>query len=55
MLRKFLQNGWEILWQKSSHVRVGKGEHRETIPVHGNKDLKKGTEMALLKKLEEVK
>ena len=35
--------GWRILRQTGSHVRMGKDELRTTIPVHGEKDLKKGT------------
>jgi predicted RNA binding protein YcfA (HicA-like mRNA interferase family) len=52
MLKKFQQDGWKILWQTGSHVRVGKGKFKESIPMH--KELKKGTEHALLKKLEEA-
>ncbi len=35
--------GWCILRQTGSHVRMGKDELRTTIPIHGKKDLKKGT------------
>ena len=51
MLQRYLKNGWVILRQNGSHVIVGKGTKRETIPVHGNKDLKKGLEKKLLKGL----
>lgn len=49
MLKLFKQNGWVELRQKGSHVIVGKGSERETIPLH--RELKKGTEHALKKKL----
>lgn len=51
MLRKYLDEGWQIIRQKGSHVIVGKGVLRETIPLHANKDLKKGLEQKLLKNL----
>ena len=51
MLKKFKKHGWEELRQKGSHVFVGKGELRETIPMH--KELKKGLEQKLLKRLKE--
>lgn len=49
MLRLYQKAGWIILRQKGSHVVVGKGSERETIPLH--RELKKGTEHKLLKKL----
>lgn len=52
MLKKYLANGWVVLRQKGSHVVVGKGSAREIIPVHGNRDLKRGLEAKLLKRLE---
>ena len=51
MLNRYLQNGWTVLRQKGSHVTLGKGSDRETIPVHSNRDLGKGLERKLLKKL----
>lgn len=51
MLKRFLENGWKILRQKGSHVLLGKGNLRETIPIHGNQDLKLGLEKKLLKRL----
>lgn len=47
----FLGNGWHMISQRGSHVKVGKGSLREIIPMH--QELKKGTESALLKRLEE--
>ena len=52
MLKLFQRNGWTKVRQKGSHVIVKKdGELPETIPLH--KELKKGTEKALLKRLKE--
>lgn len=39
MLKRYLSEGWIVLRQKGSHVIVGKGTERETIPMH--KELKK--------------
>jgi len=50
MLRRYLREGWRVLRQKGSHVIVGKNSLRETIPLH--RELKKGLESALLKRLE---
>lgn len=49
MIRLFLNHGWVILRQRGSHVQMGKGSERETIPSH--KELKKGLERKLLKRL----
>lgn len=43
------RQGWRELRQKGSHVIMGKGQDRETIPLH--RELKKGLEQALLKRL----
>jgi len=42
--------GWKVISQKGSHVKVGRDSLREIIPMH--KELKKGLEQALLKRLE---
>ena len=49
MLKLFIADGWNRLRRRGSHVVVGKGTLRETIPMH--KELKKGLESALLKRL----
>jgi predicted RNA binding protein YcfA (HicA-like mRNA interferase family) len=49
VLKLFEQAGWSLLRQRGSHVIVGKGNERETIPMH--KELKKGLEQKLLKRL----
>lgn len=51
MLKGFKKHGWIELRQKGSHVTVGKGDLRETIPLH--KELKRGLEQKLLKRLKE--
>lgn len=51
MLSLYLKNGYTIINQKGSHVKVGKGSKRQTIPMH--KELHKGLEASLLKYLKE--
>ncbi len=53
MLKRFLEAGWKVLRQRGSHVFIGKGHERETIPMHS--ELKKGLERSLIKRLEEKK
>ena len=53
MIKLYQKNGWVILTTKGSHVKLGKNELRETIPVHS--ELKKGLEKYLLKRLKEEK
>jgi predicted RNA binding protein YcfA (HicA-like mRNA interferase family) len=50
MLRLFKKAGWIEISQKGSHVKIGKNDLRETIPMH--KELKKGLEQKLLKVLD---
>ena len=50
MLKLFLKAGWKLERTKGSHHFVSKGNLTEVIPVH-SKDLKKGTEKYLFKKL----
>jgi len=56
MLKRYLKEGWFILRRGSSHVQVSKLRNdgkrmNETIPMH--KELKKGLECKLLKRLKE--
>ncbi|MBY0518460.1 MAG: type II toxin-antitoxin system HicA family toxin [Bacteriovoracaceae bacterium] len=53
MKKIYEKHGWRELRQKGSHVIMGKGEDRETIPLH--KELKKGLESYLLKRIGEKK
>ncbi|MDA8095296.1 MAG: type II toxin-antitoxin system HicA family toxin [Betaproteobacteria bacterium] len=43
VIRKLEKEGWEVLRQEGSHVRMGNGSGRTSIPVHGKRDLKPGT------------
>jgi predicted RNA binding protein YcfA (HicA-like mRNA interferase family) len=51
LLKLYRKAGWEIIHRKGSHVKVGKGNLREIIPLH--KELKRGLEKALFKRLEQ--
>jgi predicted RNA binding protein YcfA (HicA-like mRNA interferase family) len=53
LLRLAKRNGWEVVRQNGSHHRLRnkKTGKKETISVHANKDLPKGTEQKLLKQL----
>jgi predicted RNA binding protein YcfA (HicA-like mRNA interferase family) len=51
ILKMFQKSGWSVLRQRGSHVIVGKGTKRETIPMHS--EIKKGLEHYLLKRLTE--
>ena len=51
MLRLYKKAGWKVISQRGSHVKVGKDSLREIIPMH--KELKKGLEQSLIKRLEE--
>lgn len=54
LLRLAQRNGWKIIRVNGSHYRL-KNLHsgrKETIAVHANKDLPKGTEQKLLKILD---
>lgn len=51
VLKRYEKAGWVILARRGSHVKVGKGPLRETIPMH--KELKRGLEQKLLKRLSE--
>ena len=52
-LRKILKKeGCVELRQKGSHLQVKCGRCQGTVPVHGNKDIKKGTLGAIERSLE---
>jgi len=53
MVRLFKSEGWELDRVEGSHHVMEKGTLTASIPVHQGKDLKKGTQQALLKRLEE--
>ncbi len=47
MIKLYEREGWQVIGQRGSHVRMEKGSLHETIPLH--KELAKGTEHKLLK------
>lgn len=49
VIRLLEQHGWKILRTQGSHFRLGNGEKRTTVPVHGSKDLGKGLLSAIEK------
>ena len=50
MERKLLKkHGWKVERQEGSHYQLFKNGKRITVPVHSNKDLKKGLEQRILK------
>ena len=49
MIRLYELQGWSVLRQKGSHVQMGRGSERETIPMH--KEIQKGLERKLLKRI----
>ena len=51
MLKLYKKNGWVQVSQRGSHVKVRKDHRIEIIPLH--KELKKGLEAKLLKRLKE--
>ena len=49
MVKLLKEHGWEVDRISGSHHIMIKGRKTLSVPVHGNKDLKKGTQEALLK------
>jgi predicted RNA binding protein YcfA (HicA-like mRNA interferase family) len=49
MIKLLRKHGWELDRISGSHHIMIKGRMTLSVPVHGNKDLKKGTQQALLK------
>ena len=51
MCRVLEKNGWNLIRIKGSHHAYQKSGHAATvvIPVHGNKDLKAGTQRAIMR------
>ena len=50
MTRLLKKNGWVKIRQNGSHQQFYKDGTTIPVPVHGNKDLPKGTEQKILKK-----
>lgn len=52
MFRLAVKSGWkEVRVNGSHHIMIKEGYEPVSIPVHGNKDLKKGMEQKLLRGL----
>lgn len=52
LLKLAFKNGWvEVRVNGSHHILQKQGFPQVTIPVHGNQDLKRGTEQKILKDL----
>ena len=49
MLKLLKKHGWKVERQEGSHYQLFKNGKRITVPVHSNKDLKKGLEQRILK------
>ena len=49
MVKLLKKNGWVKRRQKGSHQHFYKNGFKIVVPVHGNKDLKKGMEQQILK------
>jgi len=47
VIRSLEREGWRVLRQAGSHVRMGKDSGRTSVPVHGHRDLKPGTLAAI--------
>ena len=43
------QHGWKVLRVNGSHYRMGNGNRRTTVPVHGNRDIGKGLLAAIMR------
>lgn len=54
MIKKYEQNGWKVANTEGSHYKMKKNDQTEIIPHH-TKELRKGLQEYLLKRLREVK
>lgn len=43
IIKRLKAEGWQVLRQEGSHVRMGKDSARTTVPVHGAQEVKPGT------------
>jgi predicted RNA binding protein YcfA (HicA-like mRNA interferase family) len=43
------KEGWTVLRISGSHHRLGKGNARVTVPVHGNRDVGSGLLKAIIR------
>lgn len=49
VIKNLTNKGWKVLRTQGSHFRLGKGNKRTTVPVHGSRDLGKGLIAAIEK------
>lgn len=49
LLRYMINNGWEDIRIEGSHHIMKKGDKMISVPVHGNKSIKKGLLNRILK------
>lgn len=49
LIKLLEEHGWSVLRVNGSHHRMGKGNMRTTVPVHGKRDLGKGLVSAIEK------
>ena len=42
IIKQLEKYGWAVLRFSGSHHRMGKGNLRTTVPIHGNRDIGKG-------------
>lgn len=49
LVKLLLKDGWQIVSQNGSHLKLKKKEKTEIVPMH-NKELKKGTLETILKR-----
>jgi len=49
LIRLLKENGWVVDRIKGSHYIMKKGDKTVSVPVHGNRDLPKGTLNSILK------
>lgn len=47
IIKQLEASGWEVLRISGSHHRLGKGNLRTTVPVHGQRDIGKGLVAAI--------
>jgi len=43
IIKQLQTQGWQVLRQEGSHVRLGKDAARTSVPLHGTRDVKPGT------------
>lgn len=49
LVKLLLKDGWQIVSQNGSHLKLKKNGKTEIVPIH-NKELKKGTLETILKR-----